>query len=334
LPLGWKRITNKLAKTDLRIKNRKMATDYHKSILLNEIVKLAPKEGFIVDGTLGGGGHSAELFKNLIKGTVLSIDQDQDAINHVVSKYGHEKIDEFQYQLVEGDKMWIIVKGRFGDISSLVGARHGMPVRGDAEKIDFLLADIGVSSYQIDTPKRGFSFLENGPLDMRMDKTQSLKAEDLINGLGEKELERIFEKYGEEKYSKVIAREIVQQRSVRHIKNIDDIVEVINRKIGGFYESSKNPARRIFQALRIAVNNELGELESLCQAIPNVLTKNGIAVILTFHSLEKNIIESHFDQFETLKPTEMEVRHNPRAKSCVGYVVTINNYERRITNSG
>lgn len=293
--------------------------NYHVSILGKEITCLAPKEGLMFDATLGGGGHSKMLFDNLINGKLISVDRDQNSIYYCANKYGCEIEDKENdlYVLKDKNKEWVIIKSEFSHINDLL--EKLVP----DQKLNFFLADIGVSSHQIDEKKRGFSFMENGPLDMRMNKSQELSAKDLVNGLPQKELEQIFREYGEEKYSQLISQMIAKRRSQRMLTTTFDIVEIIKESVGNKYEAAKHPARRVFQALRIAVNNELGELESLCRDLPGLMHDHGIIVILTFHSLERNIIEKYFPNYEKLIPSIEEIKYNSRAKSTVGYVIRL-----------
>ncbi|MEI7603691.1 MAG: 16S rRNA (cytosine(1402)-N(4))-methyltransferase RsmH [bacterium] len=291
--------------------------EYHVGILQSEILECSPKDGILVDVTLGGGSHSELLFEKLENGILISLDRDEDAIKNIVAKFKFNKLDDEIYSLEQENKKWIVVKSEFSDVKKVLK-------KLEINKVDFLLADVGVSSYQIDEKTRGFSFLEQGPLDMRMDKKQILSAKDLINGLSSKELERIFEKYGEERYSRQIAEAIVKERSRRQLKTTFDIVEIIKKNVGAKYESSKHPARRVFQSLRIAVNNELGELESLCNDIPEVINSGGQVIILTFHSLERNIVEAKFNNYLKIVPGDEELSINSRSKSCTGYIVKVN----------
>jgi len=287
-------------------------SEYHTSILHAEIEAMGVKNGVIVDATLGGGGHSESLFNNLENGKLISIDRDQDAIDFTVKKYGHEKDGE-NFILKSGSKEWILVKGSFGDLTNI------LQKLGIAD-VQMILADVGLSSYQIDTSKRGFSFLTNGPLDMRMDKNIPITAKDLVNGLRQSELAKIFKDYGEERYAEQIAFAITEIRKRSPINTTFDIVEIIKKSVGAKYEFEKNPSRRVFQALRIAVNDELGELSRLCDGIKTI-TGNPEIVLLTFHSLERKIVEEKFTQFQIIKPTEEEIKRNSRSKSCVAYVV-------------
>lgn len=283
-------------------------SDYHTSILAKEVLEFAPDSGIIIDATLGGGGHSEMIFKKLKSGKLISIDRDKDAIDHVVNKYGlHAKGDH--YSLVEGEKEWLVMKSDFDRVGNILNEFQ-------IEKVDFILADLGVSSHQIDEKTRGFSFMEKGPLDMRMNQEQQLTARDLVNGLNQKELVKIFKDYGEERYADEIANAIVRARSTKEIKNTVDIVEIIRRTVGEKYES-KNPAMRVFQALRIAVNDELGELERFLDQVAKKCIGSTI-FILTFHSLERNIVEKYVSENEKVYPTDQEVRANSRSKSCIG----------------
>ncbi|EIJ81600.1 S-adenosyl-methyltransferase MraW [Bacillus methanolicus PB1] len=251
----------------------------HKTVLLEEAVGgLAIKpDGVYVDCTLGGAGHSELILKQLTgKGKLFAFDQDETAI-------AHAKVKLAPY----GEKITII-KSNFLYIEAEL-SKFGI------DKVDGVLYDLGVSSPQLDNPERGFSYHHNAPLDMRMDKDADLSAFDIINHWPYEDLVRIFFQYGEEKFSKQIARKIEIARAEKAIKTTGELVDIIKdaipapaRRKGG------HPAKRIFQAVRIAVNDELGVFEKSLQKSINLLKKGGRICVITFHSLEDRICKTVF----------------------------------------
>ncbi|MBR2715227.1 MAG: 16S rRNA (cytosine(1402)-N(4))-methyltransferase RsmH [Ruminococcus sp.] len=244
----------------------------HIPVLLNETVDgLSIKEnGIYVDGTAGGGGHSAEILKHLKNGKLISIDQDPDAIRHVTKRF-------------KDDPNSIIVKGNFGDMKELLNAREIFCVDG-------VLLDIGVSSHQLDTSERGFSFHEDAPLDMRMSQSGD-SAADLVNTLEYSELARIINNYGEEKYASSIAKNIVKSREEKPITTTLELAEIIKNSVPQKVRRDTHPARKTFQALRIAVNRELEVLERGLDDAFELLNKGGRLAVITFHSLEDRIVK-------------------------------------------
>jgi 16S rRNA (cytosine1402-N4)-methyltransferase len=283
---------------------------YHTPVLLEEsidLLKIKP-DGKYIDATLGGGGHSERILS--LGGRVLGIDLDTEAIEYVKEKLG-EKIS--------------LAKGNFRDIDEIARLNN-------FEKVDGIIFDFGVSSHQIDTPERGFSFLREGPLDMRMDKDSPVTAEALINLLGKGELYDIFNKFGQDSRSWIISSSIIKSRRVKPIQTTEELARIIEKAYGiknnNPSEFTKNFAnRKVFQALRIAVNSELENInEGLPKAIYLLKEKGRIAVI-SFHSLEDSIVKRIFKDLEkknmgkiiTEKPIEAsikEARENPRAKSA------------------
>ena len=244
----------------------------HIPVLLNETVDgLSIKEnGIYVDGTAGGGGHSAEILKHLKNGKLISIDQDPDAIRHVTERF-------------KDDPNSIIVKGNFGDMKELLNAREIFCVDG-------VMLDIGVSSHQLDTSQRGFSFHEDAPLDMRMSQSGD-SAADLVNTLEYSELARIINNYGEEKYASSIAKNIVKSREEKPITTTLELAEIIKNSVPQKVRRDTHPARKTFQALRIAVNRELEVLERGLDDAFELLNKGGRLAVITFHSLEDRIVK-------------------------------------------
>ncbi len=244
----------------------------HIPVLLNETIDgLNIKEnGIYVDGTAGGGGHSAQILSHLKDGKLVSIDQDPDAIRHVMERF-------------KDNPNSIIVKGNFGNMKELLNERGIFCVDG-------VMLDIGVSSHQLDTSERGFSFHEDAPLDMRMSQSGE-SAEDLVNNLSYAQLAQIINNYGEEKFASSIAKNIVKAREEKRIKTTLELAEIIKNSVPQKVRRDGHPARKTFQALRIAVNHELDVLESgLCDAF-DMLSKGGRLAVITFHSLEDRIVK-------------------------------------------
>ncbi|MBQ8860414.1 MAG: 16S rRNA (cytosine(1402)-N(4))-methyltransferase RsmH [Ruminococcus sp.] len=244
----------------------------HIPVLLNETIDgLNIKEnGIYVDGTAGGGGHSAEILSHLKNGKLISIDQDPDAIQHVRERF-------------KDNPNSIIVKGNFSDMKELLNARGIYCVDG-------VMLDIGVSSHQLDVAERGFSFHEDAPLDMRMSQSGE-SAADLVNTLEYAELARIINNYGEEKFASSIARNIVKARQEKKIETTLELAEIIKNSVPQKVRRDTHPARKTFQALRIAVNKELDVLESGLDSAFELLASGGRLAVITFHSLEDRIVK-------------------------------------------
>lgn len=244
----------------------------HIPVLLHETIDgLNIKEnGIYVDGTAGGGGHSAEILSHLKDGKLISIDQDPDAIRHVKERF-------------KDNPNSIIIKGNFGDMKQLLTDRGVYCVDG-------IMLDIGVSSHQLDTSQRGFSFHEDAPLDMRMSQSGE-SAADLVNGLSYAQLAQIINNYGEEKYASSIARNIVQARETKRIETTLELAEIIKNSVPQKVRRDGHPARKTFQALRIAVNHELDVLEQGLSQAFDLLSKGGRLAVITFHSLEDRIVK-------------------------------------------
>ena len=244
----------------------------HIPVLLDDTIKgLNIKEnGIYADGTAGGGGHSGEILKRLTTGKLISIDQDPDAICTLTQKF-------------KNNDNSIIIKGNFANIKEL------LELRG-VGRLDGVLLDIGVSSHQLDTASRGFSFHEEAPLDMRMSQSGTT-AEDLVNTLPYEELKRIIRDYGEEKYASSIAKGIVTAREQSPLKTTIELAEIIKANVPQKVRRDGHPARKTFQALRIAVNDELGVLVKGLDGAFDMLGKGGRLAVITFHSLEDRIVK-------------------------------------------
>lgn len=283
----------------------------HVPVLLKECIESldVKPNGFYIDCTLGDGGHSFEIFKKLnSKGLLLSIDQDQYAIDFVK--------DYYKDHLREN---WIIERSNFSKISELTKSLNRTP--------DGILMDLGLSSRQLEySHNRGFSYQEeNEPLDMRMDEQLGVKAKDLLVALPEKELSRLFLTYGEERYAKRIANAI--KKEIADINTVGDLTRLVYRVVPAAHQSSKNPSRRVFQALRIVVNDELNSLKLGLENSFKILNRNGRISVITFHSLEDRIVKDFFHNQvdsgsgvllykDVLAPTDEEIRENPRSASA------------------
>ena len=248
----------------------------HKSVLLNETIKnLNIKEdGIYADLTLGKGGHSKEILKNLSpEGLLIGLDQDKDAI-----KAAKENLKDFSNVLYFNEN--------FEKISDVLD-------KASLNMIDGALMDIGVSSYQIDNGDRGFSYMKDGPLDMRMDKDNELTAKQIVNDYSLDELWEIFSKYGEERYSKTIAKAIVDYRKLHEINTTLQLRNIVMKSV---VTNEAHPEKRVFQALRIEVNRELEVLENTLEKIVDRLNKGGRLCVITFHSLEDRIVKNKFKE--------------------------------------
>lgn len=254
----------------------------HKSVLLNETIEgLNVRKGKIyLDGTLGGAGHSYEILKKLHgSGLLIGIDQDQEAL-----KAAREKLSEFKN--VEYFNL------------NYIDFEKALDELG-IEKIDGVLLDIGVSSYQFDNPERGFSYRFDAPLDMRMDKSLEISAKDIVNTYSEDEITEIIREYGEEKWASRISKFIVQERKNKKIDTTFELVEIIKNAIpAGARRNGPHPAKRTFQALRIEVNKELDVLKNSIDKFVHRLNPGGRIAIITFHSLEDRIVKNSFKYLE------------------------------------
>lgn len=255
----------------------------HVSVLLQETVdglNVKP-DGIYVDGTLGGGGHSYEVCTRLgAKGSIIGIDQDEAAI-----EAASIRLKDF------GEKV-TIVRSNYCDMKSRL---HELGI----DKVDGIMLDLGVSSYQLDTADRGFSYREDAPLDMRMDQRSEMTARDIVNDYSEMDLYRVIRDYGEDKFAKNIARHIVQERAKRPIETTGELTEVIRHAIPmKFQKKTGHPAKRTFQAIRIELNRELDVLRDSLDDMIDMLNPGGRLCIITFHSLEDRIVKSAFKKNE------------------------------------
>lgn len=299
----------------------------HKSVLLNETIdglNIQP-DGIYVDGTLGGGGHAYEVCRRLgDKGSIVGIDQDAAAI-----EAAGNRLKDF------GEKV-TIVRSNYCDMKSKL---HELGI----DKVDGIVLDLGVSSYQLDTAERGFSYREDAPLDMRMDTRQKMTARDIVNDYEEMELYRVIRDYGEDKFAKNIAKHIVAARREKPIETTGELTEIIRASIPMKYQKkSGHPAKRTFQAIRIELNRELEVLKDSLDDMIDLLNPGGRLCIITFHSLEDRIVKSAFRKNEhpctcpsdfpvcvcgkvskgsiltrkPILPSEEEMEENSRAKSA------------------
>ena len=264
-----------------------MAEFKHVTVLLNEAVenlKVKP-DGIYVDCTLGGGGHTRKILSQLNEnGRLFSFDQDQTAI-----EYNQKALDN---QLQSGKLT--LVKDNFRNIKKRLNEL-------DVSKIDGAVYDLGVSSPQFDVAQRGFSYKLEASLDMRMDQSQSLTAKQIVNEWSLNDLVRIFSRYGEEKFAKSIARKIEKQRQLQPIQTTTELVEVIKAGIPArACRTGGHPAKRVFQALRIAVNDELGALETSLEQVLEMLNIDGRVSVITFQSLEDRLVKSMFKEKTSL----------------------------------
>ena len=250
----------------------------HRSVLLDECIEALniKEDGIYIDGTAGGGGHSFEIAKRLTTGLLIAVDQDADAIEAAGKRLAPY-----------GDRVKI-VRDNFCNLAS-VCASLGI------DKIDGLLLDLGVSSYQLDTAERGFSYMADAPLDMRMDKRAALDAYRVVNEYSEAELKRIIWEYGEERFSGRIAARIVKGRTNKPITTTGELVQLIKSAMpAGVREGGSHPAKRTFQAIRIEVNKELNVIAPAIDSAVNLLDEGGRIAIITFHSLEDRIVKETF----------------------------------------
>lgn len=298
----------------------------HVTVLLNEAVDILDikPEGIYVDGTLGGAGHSLEIVKKLISGKLICFDQDINAISAA-----KEKLKDFM------DKT-ILVHSNFENL------REELNKLG-IESIDGFLVDLGVSSHQLDVPERGFSYMQDAPLDMRMDNNAELSAYDVVNTYSEAELKRVIKDYGEENWSARIAKLIVERRATMPIRTTFELVDAIKAAIPKkMRDENQHPAKRTFQAIRIEVNRELDVIEKTLLAAVDMMNEGGVLAVITFHSLEDRIVKNVFKKLQysctcppefpvcicnskqvveiitrkPILPSENEVEMNPRSRSA------------------
>ena len=250
----------------------------HKPVLLRPCLdglNIRP-DGIYVDGTLGRAGHSLEIAKRLTTGRLIAVDRDEAALDAAPARLeGHM------------DKV-TLVRGNFGGLNAILS-------RLNVDGVDGMLFDLGVSSPQLDDGSRGFSYLQDAPLDMRMDQSAPLTAQDVVNGWSQEELTRILRQYGEERYSGLIAAAIVRERGQAPIETTGQLAEIIRDAMPAKARKEKqHPAKRSFQAIRIAVNDELGEVERLLDGVLDVLNPGGRIAIISFHSLEDRLVKTAY----------------------------------------
>lgn len=298
----------------------------HVSVLLNECIEnlnIKP-DGIYVDGTMGGAGHSLEIVKKLSeKGMLIGIDRDEEAL--AVAEERLKDFNNVKYVHDNHDNIDEIIKN--------------LNIKG----VDGILLDLGVSSYQIDEKTRGFTYMDDGPLDMRMDKSQKLTAEYIVNNYKEQDLARIIFEYGEEKFSRKIAKNICEYRKNKKIETTGELVKIIEKSIPGkFREKNSHPAKRTFQAIRIEVNNEIEPLYNTIKNSITALNSKGRLCVITFHSLEDRMVKKAYIDAEgkctcpkdlpycvcgnvslgkiitkkPILPTEKEMQENSRSRSA------------------
>ena len=298
----------------------------HKSVLLDEVIEslnIKP-DGYYVDGTLGGAGHALEVIKRLKGGRLIGIDQDADAI-----KAATERLIDYKNRV-------IIVRDNYVNIENIL-KREGI------DKVDGIYVDLGVSSYQLDTTDRGFTYRFDAPLDMRMDDRNELKASDIVNEYSESELFHIIRDYGEDRFAKNIAKHIVEYRNKKRIETTFELVDIIKASIPMKIQvTGGHPAKRTFQAIRIELNKELEVLTDSINVMIDLLKPGGRLSVITFHSLEDRIVKQAFKKAESpcvcpkkfpicvcgnkskgivitrkaILPGEEELEENSRAKSA------------------
>lgn len=247
----------------------------HKPVLLDETINglnIKPN-GIYVDGTLGGAGHSNHILKRLSsKGLLIGIDRDEEALSAA-----KERLKDFQNVKY--------VHGNHDEIEEILKEL-------DIDKVDGILLDLGVSSYQLDQRERGFSYLGNNELDMRMDKSQELTAKEVINNYPEEKLANIIYEYGEERFSRQIAKNVCEYRKSKKIETTEELVQIIEKSIPSFAKKDGHPAKRTFQAIRIEVNNEIKPLYETIKNSVYCLKQGGRLVVITFHSLEDRAVKN------------------------------------------
>lgn len=291
----------------------------HIPIMLSECIEgLAIKsDGIYVDATLGGGGHSSEIVKRLSsKGTLIGIDKDIEAIN--VSK-----------SRLQGDCKKVFVNDAYENFANILQENN-------IDKVDGILIDLGVSSYQLDNAERGFSYMHDGKLDMRMDTDQSLTAYDVVNNYSEKDLVDIFFKYGEEQFARSIARNIVKLRQDQPIQTTQELVKIIEKSIPSkMLHTGSNPSKKVFQAIRIEVNGELVGLEKTLTDMIDHLKVGGRLCVITFHSLEDRIVKTLFrtEATDCICPKELPIcvcHHKSRIKLITKKYLSPSDEEQKI----
>lgn len=280
---------------------------YHTPVLINEAIDLLDirKEDIVMDCTVGEGGHSEKILSLVNKfGHLYGIDRDKEAL------------DTAKKRLSSIGTNFTLIHGNFADILNIT-KEHNIA------RVNKIIVDLGISSLQIEIEERGFSFKREGPLDMRMNREERTTALEIINSFPEYEIADIIYKYGEERFSRKIAKKIVNYRKSKTIKTTTELAEIIKKAYPHKWQKI-HPATRTFQALRIEVNKELENLEKFLESFPQILTKNGRIAIISYHSLEDRLIKTYFKQNKDLyiltkkviKPTPEEISQNPRSRSA------------------
>ncbi len=291
---------------------------FHIPVLTEEVIRslLLKKNGNYLDATSGFGGHSAAILEQLVEGSLISTDQDPEAISYLKSKF-------------KSEERLTIHQARFSELDTLL-------IDND---FDGILADIGVSSHQLNTAKRGFSFMKDGPLDMRMNQNIGEDASTWLNNASEKEISNILWKYGEERKAKRIAKAIFEARKNFKIKSTKELAEIVLEEVPRRFNDKKHPATKTFQAIRIFINNELEELRLFLDFTSKHLKIGGRACIISFHSLEDRMVKQFFRDnsrrdpklsklpnladdssfklvSKAIKPSDYEININPRSRSA------------------
>ena len=311
---------------------------YHESVLLKEALgALNIRDAWYIDCTLGDGGHTIEVISR--GGKVVGIDVDPQALGRVQKRLKELGISEDKYKLVLGNfrDLKNLIRTCFArSMENFTARSQNLAFLADAKKVEQTeladqkfegaIFDLGVSSLQLETPQRGFSFAKMGPLDMRMDPTLAVKALDLVNALSRKELYELFNKLGEEKNSWALARSLVSARQVKPITTTGQLTGVVERSTRG-RRGEIHPATRVFQALRIAVNDELDALQEGLDQVINLIAKNGCILVISFHSLEDRIVKFTFKKWaegglgeivtdKPIRPSDEEILANPHSRSA------------------
>lgn len=294
----------------------------HISVLLNECIDALniKADGIYIDGTAGGAGHSKEIAKRIKSGLLLALDRDPDAV-----KTATERLQGLPAKVINSNF------SRMDEVAKEQGI----------DAVDGILLDLGVSSYQLDTAERGFSYHKDAPLDMRMSQS-GISAADIVNTFSENELCDIFRRFGEEKFAPRIANRIVKLRENKKIESTLELADLISAAVPAAARRDGHPARKVFQALRIAVNGELDALNDALDKAFNLLNKDGVLAIITFHSLEDRMVKQKFKEYCTgcicppdfpvcvcgktprgrlltrkpIEPSDDELRENPRSRSA------------------
>ena len=278
----------------------------HKPVLLNECIeglKIKP-DGIYVDGTLGGAGHSKEILKRLDKnkGILIGIDRDEEALQ--AAKQNLSEYENVKY-----------VHGNHDNIKEILESLK-------IDKVDGILLDLGVSSYQLDERNRGFSYLGSNELDMRMDKSQRLTAMEVVNNYKEEHLANIIYEYGEERFSRNIARNICIERRKKKIETTDELVKIIEKSISRLNPKEGHPAKRTFQAIRIEVNNEIKPLEDTIKNSIDVLKPEGRLCVITFHSLEDRAVKQAMNRAKGMCTCPKDIPYCVCGAKELGTVIT------------